>query len=325
MSIPQPKPKFARFTSDGNIVKDHHYYSGTDSRWNRPSAINEKYYPYFHLQNDLNKERLEKLVEEQAEEIKIVENYRRDYQTKLREESLARHKERVRERRVIQAKSSQFDENTINIEYTNQELLDIVAKRLNSQKFSRFQDISWNFFDKASPKRIRQAIMPIALKGEVDTIEGIKKKIAEEERIKDGEIQKKVEFRKKQRKVFIEKQEQNSDFYKKAGLPSVKSIQNLTWKEGTESTECSPILKRSSSNLSIPSLLEPSSPGKLRFPSITSIGRLSPAPSISNHWGSKTKSLSENVNIILLFFLNFVLGTTKSSLHSFTRIKGNVN
>jgi len=302
MSIPQPKPQFARFTSNGDMVKDHHYYAGNDSRWNRSAVINEKYYPYFHLQNDKNKERLEKMIEQQIEDKKAIEEYRRQYQLKLRAEDLARHRERIRERRVIQAKSSQFDEHLNNIEYSNQELLDIVAKRLNSQKFSRFQDISWNFFDKASPKRIRQVIVPIALKGEIETIEGIKKKIAEEEKEKEEEIKKKIEFKKKQRKIFVEKQEQNSEIIKKVGLPSVKtSSASLVWKETGGSTELSPIntMKRSSSNLSIPSLAEPSSPIRVRFPSITSIGRISPSPSISRHLGIKSKSYSENVSIIV--------------------------
>jgi hypothetical protein len=51
------EPPHARFTQDRAMVKDHHYYKGQDFSWNKPARINEKFYPYFHKQNDENKPR----------------------------------------------------------------------------------------------------------------------------------------------------------------------------------------------------------------------------------------------------------------------------
>jgi len=316
MNVSLATPKLARYTSEGAIIKDHHYYSSSDFSWNKPAKVNAKNYQYFHKQNDLNKERLSELMKQENQEKKVIEDYRKQYILQMKMRDKARYAEKVRERNVIQAKSCQKLGCSIDTsveEVSNREAFNIVAKKLNSMKFARSNEVSWNFFDKSSKKRVRQTILPSTLKREEDMLQNVSKKIAQEEKAIAEIEQKREQIRHKLRERMLTRHDTNLTFEEKIGTIVTKKMTTTQPKASlilsSDLTPISPILVRGASNVSIDEFSEPS-PGlqfRVRFPSI--VGSLTRSDTGLFHQKrlSKSKSMAENVKKIFqeYFFLIF--------------------
>ena len=304
MHMTSPTPKLARYTSEGAIVKDHHYYSSSDFSWNKPSKVNAKNYQYFHKQNDLNKERLAEMTKKENEEKRAIEEYRKQYLIKLKDQDRARYAQQVRERNVIQAKSCQklgcsLDKSSE--APSNQEAFNIVAKKLNSMKFARSNEVSWNFFDKSSKKRVRQTILTSTLKREEEMLENVRNRIVKEEEAQREVDQKREQVRIKLREKMLTRHDTNLTFEEKIGTLVTKNMTTIQPRPSlvlsSDMTPISPLLLRGGSNISIDQLSESSPAFRVRFPSI--IGTLQRADSevfSQQKRMSKSKSMAENVN-----------------------------
>lgn len=304
MNITSATPKLARYTSEGAIVKDHHYYSSSDFSWNKPAKVNAKNYQYFHKQNDLNKERLSVLAKQENEEKKVIEDYRKQYIMQMKIKDKARYAEKVRERNVIQAKSCQKLGCSIDTsveEVSNREAFNIVAKKLNSMKFARSNEVSWNFFDKSSKKRVRQTILPSTMKREEEMLHNVSKKIAQEEKAIAEIEQKREQIRHKLRERMLTRHDTNLTFEEKIGTMVTKKMTTTQPKASlilsSDITPISPILVRGHSNVSIDEFSE-HSPGpqfRVRFPSIVGSLTRSDTGLFQQKRLSKSKSMAENV------------------------------
>jgi len=304
MNMTSPTPKLARYTSEGAIVKDHHYYSSNDFSWNKPAKVNAKNYQYFHKQNDLNKERLAEMIKQEKEEKQVIEEYRKKYLIKLKAEDRARYTEKVRERNVIQAKSCQKLGCSIDQSLespSNREVFNIVAKKLNSMKFARSNEVSWNFFDKSSKKRIRQTILTSTLKREEEMLEKVKQRIAKEEEVQQEIDQRREQIRVKLREKMLTRHDANLTFEEKVGTMITKNMTTTQPRTSlilsSDLTPISPILLRGGSNVSIDQFSEmsPVPQFRVRFPSI--VGSLQRADSEMFSLQkklSKSKSMASN-------------------------------
>ena len=225
MNFTESRPKLARFTSSGEIIKDHHYYSGNDISWNKSALVSSKMYTYYHKLNDVNQKRVDGMNKVELYEKELVRGLQRERALKAREEGLARHAMKVKEREVIDRKCSEakFDVHDMSENGMNgPDILDIVAKRANSFKHARSKDISWNFLDKASEKQIKQILVPSVLKGEEEMIKHIHKQVIKEHDKKQRLEQNKAEFRNKLISELHNRHEKTYELEERVGTMSVK-------------------------------------------------------------------------------------------------------
>lgn len=267
------KPHVARFTEDNHIVKDHYYYAGNDVAWNRPARIGPKFYPYFHAQNDANNDRIEDFKVQYLKDKNKEANAYREKIVRIRDDTLNRHMKKVRERIIIQQKSCQAPlhaENIPNDESTNKELCDIIANKVNSMKYARSKELSWNFMERAPPKQIKQFLSPMMVKGEVEMLHVIKKRLDQEDNEQLEIEKKKEEFRRRLRKNTVERHERTFEFEKKIDTFSIRSTKNLSriGNSGTPTDLVSNIgLQKERSSISIdPSLTSLHKEFRLKFP-----------------------------------------------------------
>lgn len=238
MNFVEPKPKLARYTAEGEIIKDHHYYAGNDISWNKSAVISTKMYPFYHKLNDENAKRVEGMNRLESYEKQLVQQLKRERVLQAREEGLMRHALKVKEREVIAQKCN---ESKYNPELTNTnngvqapDILDIVAKRANSFKHARSRDISWNFLDKASDKQVRQVVIPAVLKGEEEMLKLVQKQYNEELSRKNKHEQDKAEFRNKLRTELVNRHDKAFAMEHRIGTMSVKNFKSTTRREVIE-------------------------------------------------------------------------------------------
>lgn len=222
MLTPNPvQPQKARFTSNNKIIKDHHYYQGNDFKWNKPSAISDKFYPYYHKQNNEYKETFEKIQEQEKQEKADLEQLRREALINIKQQTKARFDQKLRERFLIQHKSNQPIRSLPQLEqsdYNEEEALDVIAKNIDAAKHTRSNDISWNHLHRASKKYIDQTIRPISIKREEETMQAFKKKIENEQKVEDSKLSKRNSNHQAIRQIFLNKHEENYGKETRLGL-----------------------------------------------------------------------------------------------------------
>ena len=205
------EPQHARFTSGKVMIKDHYYYKGNGFSWSKPARMNEKYYPFFHKQQDENKERIQSMKKQEVEDKKLYEEIRREKLIEKKYQHRSVFESRVKEREVIQRMSNQLvtSQNNIETEDDNKSVYEIVAKRLNSGKDLRSDEFSWNLLTKASKKNVDIYLGSYSLKGEEEMIRKLKERIEEEKLEELKEQKRQSDVHQKLRQIFVARQEEN--------------------------------------------------------------------------------------------------------------------
>jgi hypothetical protein len=205
------EPQHARFTTDKVMIKDHYYYKGNGFSWSKPARVNEKYYPFFHKQQDENKARIKNMKQQEVEDKKLYEEIRREKLIEKKYLHRSVFENRVKERETIQRMSNQHitSQNNLETEEDNKTVYEIVAKRLNSGKDLRSDEFSWNLLTKASKKNVEIFLGSYSLKGEEEMIQKLKERIEEEKKEELIEQKRQSDVHQKLRQIFVARQEEN--------------------------------------------------------------------------------------------------------------------
>ena len=214
LTITKEPPHVARLTSDKVIVKDHFYYKGNDFSWNKAARISNKFYPYYHKQAYENKGRIENMKQQEVEDNKFIEEIRKEKLILKKITERETFENRIKDREIMMKMSSQPVTTTI---YTNPELseddrkgiYEIVAKRLNSGKTIRSDEFSWNKLNLASKKNVNIYLGKYSVKGEEEMIRKYKEKVDAENQKELEQQNKKTDFHKKTRTLFLTRHEEN--------------------------------------------------------------------------------------------------------------------
>jgi hypothetical protein len=230
------EPRVARFTEDGAMVKDHHFYKNRrDIGWNLPARIREKHYPHFHMQKDNHKLAIEEMHLQERRDKAIQEQLRKEYILEKKSQTKETFAKIQKDNRIIERASAQVFNKPNLLEFdffdnNHKDALDLVARRVNTSKHLRSNENKWNFLNVADKKFVEQSIRPICIKGEEETIKHAQKKADEELQAYLERKKKLQEFHDERRRQIIQKHENNIDFEERCGLvsPHTMSIMPTT-------------------------------------------------------------------------------------------------
>lgn len=211
-------PDFAKFKPQEIVVKDYTYLNNPANNgfaWNNKQRIGPKFYPYYHKYNDQAKSQIEKNIQLEIEDKKTDERARIARLARDHKETFNQLHGRIQERTLLQIKSHQSLVNDSEpltaekIDRMTQPYLKTLSKKAIMAKHSVHNDNKWNFLLENDQKRSELLITPVSVKGEEELIQSFKKKLEEEQQIKQLEAQTYEEFRKNVRKAFKQRHQAN--------------------------------------------------------------------------------------------------------------------
>ena len=210
--ITTKQPHVARYTSDNAIVKDRYYYKSNEFSWNRPARINEKHYPFFHKQQRDNEVRIQNMKKQEQNDKFQIDELRKEKVVEMKIRDRLSLESRTQEREALQRVSNQ-SRNSHDCPDTPEEdsrrVSEIVSKKLNSGKDLRTDEFGWNLLNQASKKNIDIYLGNFTLKGEEDMIKNYKEKLEEEKQEEEDNRRKQLDFHKKIRVMFVNRQIEN--------------------------------------------------------------------------------------------------------------------